>query len=145
MYGMTQDVLYSNNPQIDANCSNIYVNEVLCVATTKYSYPAFNSTSYQVSLKISLFQAALPLFFLFPIAVLTWDEKWSWHECRHWLTPTCHGVTSKCSSSRGKSVQRGEKSLTSYIYTPLLNLHTIAFISSPHLLNYCFSSLLFLF
>jgi len=32
--GVPLDQLYVNNPQIDDDCSNIYVGEVLCVATT---------------------------------------------------------------------------------------------------------------
>lgn len=32
--GVPLDTLYANNPQIDDDCSNIYVGEVLCVSTT---------------------------------------------------------------------------------------------------------------
>jgi len=32
--GVPLDILYVNNPQIDDDCKNIYVGEVLCVATT---------------------------------------------------------------------------------------------------------------
>jgi hypothetical protein len=49
MYGMSNDTLYNNNPQIDSDCTNIYIGEVLCVDTTAYDYPEFNSTLYQVS------------------------------------------------------------------------------------------------
>ncbi|EIW69077.1 hypothetical protein TREMEDRAFT_57084 [Tremella mesenterica DSM 1558] len=47
-YGMSNDTLYSNNPQIDAPCDNIYVGEVLCVDTNAFSYPTYNDTLYQV-------------------------------------------------------------------------------------------------
>ncbi|RSH84377.1 uncharacterized protein EHS24_005897 [Apiotrichum porosum] len=47
MYGMSNDTLYNNNPQIDSDCTNIYIGEVLCVDTTAYDYPEFNSTLYQ--------------------------------------------------------------------------------------------------
>ncbi|KAL7419666.1 hypothetical protein Q5752_005580 [Cryptotrichosporon argae] len=47
MYGMSNDTLYSNNPQIDATCSNIYIGEVLCVDTTAFAYPAYNESLYE--------------------------------------------------------------------------------------------------
>jgi hypothetical protein len=37
-YGLTNTTLYLNNPQINNDCSNIYVGEVLCVDTTIYPY-----------------------------------------------------------------------------------------------------------
>ncbi|GFZ42761.1 hypothetical protein JCM24511_00479 [Saitozyma sp. JCM 24511] len=46
MYGMDNSTLYSNNPQINGDCSNIYIGEVLCVDTVAYSYPAYNSSLY---------------------------------------------------------------------------------------------------
>jgi hypothetical protein len=49
MYGMDNSTLYSNNPQINGDCSNIYIGEVLCVDTVAYSYPAYNSSLYDVS------------------------------------------------------------------------------------------------
>jgi len=49
MYGMTEDVLYGNNPQINAECTNIYIGEVLCVDTEKFDYPPYNLTAYEVS------------------------------------------------------------------------------------------------
>lgn len=47
MYGISSDSLWSNNPQIDAECSNIYVGEVLCVDTEQFSYPTYNRTLYE--------------------------------------------------------------------------------------------------
>jgi hypothetical protein len=41
-----------NNPQIDANCSNIYVGEVLCVDTNTFTYPEYNVTAYEVSFDV---------------------------------------------------------------------------------------------
>ena len=49
-YGISNPTLIANNPQIDANCENIYVGEVLCVDTDDYVYPEVNQTIYQVSL-----------------------------------------------------------------------------------------------
>ena len=49
MYGIDADSLWSNNPQIDEECGNIYIGEVLCVATDKYQYPEYNTTRYDVS------------------------------------------------------------------------------------------------
>ncbi|WVQ79069.1 hypothetical protein IAT38_001163 [Cryptococcus sp. DSM 104549] len=46
MYGISNETLWSNNPQIDAACDNIYVGEVLCVDTASFSYPAYNETLY---------------------------------------------------------------------------------------------------
>lgn len=46
---MDNSTLYSNNPQINGDCSNIYIGEVLCVDTVAYSYPAYNSSLYDVS------------------------------------------------------------------------------------------------
>ena len=50
MYGMDNATLYHNNPQIDPDCSNIYIGEVLCVDTSAFDYPSFNQTAYEVSL-----------------------------------------------------------------------------------------------
>lgn len=47
MYGIANSTLYSNNPQINGDCSNIYVGEVLCVDTVPYTYPAYNTTLYE--------------------------------------------------------------------------------------------------
>lgn len=49
-YGISNPTLIANNPQIDGNCENIYVGEVLCVDTDDYVYPEVNQTIYQVSL-----------------------------------------------------------------------------------------------
>jgi hypothetical protein len=49
MYGMDNTTLYSNNPQINVDCSNIYIGEVLCVDTEAFSYPEYNATLYDVS------------------------------------------------------------------------------------------------
>jgi hypothetical protein len=46
---MSNTTLYLNNPQIDANCSNIYVGEVLCVDTDVFTYPEYNQTAFDVS------------------------------------------------------------------------------------------------
>lgn len=47
IYGISNETLWANNPQIDRECSNIYVNEVLCVDTNTYSYPTYNATTYE--------------------------------------------------------------------------------------------------
>jgi LysM repeat protein len=47
MYGMTPDALWSNNPQINAECNNIYIGEVLCVDTETMNYPPYNATAYE--------------------------------------------------------------------------------------------------
>lgn len=49
MYGMDANTLWSNNPQINNECTNIYVGEVLCVDTDCFDYPAFNQTAFDVS------------------------------------------------------------------------------------------------
>ncbi|WVO18003.1 hypothetical protein L204_105701 [Cryptococcus depauperatus] len=46
MYGISNETLWANNPQIDATCDNIYVGEVLCVDTMSFHYPAYNQTLY---------------------------------------------------------------------------------------------------
>lgn len=48
MYGIDAGVLYNNNPQINDECSNIYIGEVLCVDTDSFSYPSYNQTAYDV-------------------------------------------------------------------------------------------------
>ncbi|WWC60092.1 uncharacterized protein I303_102656 [Kwoniella dejecticola CBS 10117] len=45
-YGISNETLWSNNPQIDDACDNIYVGEVLCVDTESYTYPQYNETLY---------------------------------------------------------------------------------------------------
>ena len=50
VYGIDNATLWSNNPQIDAECSNIYIGEVLCVDTNTFDYPEFNQTRYDVGL-----------------------------------------------------------------------------------------------
>lgn len=52
MYGISNETLYANNPQIDADCENIYVGEVLCVDTDAFSYPAYNESLYNVSFRV---------------------------------------------------------------------------------------------
>lgn len=52
MYGISNETLYANNPQIDAECENIYVGEVLCVDTDAFSYPSYNETLYNVSFHV---------------------------------------------------------------------------------------------
>lgn len=48
MYGISNETLWSNNPQIDATCSNIYIGEVLCVDTESYTYPSVDTGLYEV-------------------------------------------------------------------------------------------------
>lgn len=48
MYGISNETLWSNNPQIDATCSNIYIGEVLCVDTASYTYPSVDTGLYEV-------------------------------------------------------------------------------------------------
>ncbi|KAJ4474446.1 hypothetical protein J3R30DRAFT_3509162 [Lentinula aciculospora] len=43
-YGINSTLLYGNNPQIDPSCDNIYVGEVLCVASTIAAPPAGSSS-----------------------------------------------------------------------------------------------------
>ncbi|KAK1920955.1 hypothetical protein DB88DRAFT_116050 [Papiliotrema laurentii] len=47
VYGIDNATLWSNNPQIDSSCSNIYIGEVLCVDTNQFQYPEFNQTRYE--------------------------------------------------------------------------------------------------
>jgi hypothetical protein len=47
MYGTPLSVLRANNPQIDEECSNIYINEVLCIDTEEFEYPSYNRTQYE--------------------------------------------------------------------------------------------------
>lgn len=37
-YSLDDKVLYSNNPQINSGCTNIYLGQVLCVADKSYPY-----------------------------------------------------------------------------------------------------------
>lgn len=48
MYGMTQDTLHANNPQINPDCTNIYIGQVLCVDTQAFPYPEYNASAYNV-------------------------------------------------------------------------------------------------
>ncbi|KIJ15737.1 hypothetical protein PAXINDRAFT_11330 [Paxillus involutus ATCC 200175] len=43
-YGINSTILYMNNPQINQDCSNIYVGEVLCTANTVQVPPAPGGT-----------------------------------------------------------------------------------------------------
>lgn len=52
VYGIDNATLWSNNPQIDNTCSNIYIGEVLCVDTNGFDYPEFNQTRYEVSFQL---------------------------------------------------------------------------------------------
>lgn len=52
MYGMGLDTLYANNPQINDECTNIYIGEVLCVDTQDFEYPDFNQTAFDVSSEV---------------------------------------------------------------------------------------------
>ncbi|CED83636.1 Chitinase [Phaffia rhodozyma] len=36
---LNSTALYQNNPQINVDCSNIYIGEVLCVANDAFAYP----------------------------------------------------------------------------------------------------------
>lgn len=47
-YGMSDEVLRQNNPQINDECTNIYIGEVLCVDTVGYAYPEFDAEKYDV-------------------------------------------------------------------------------------------------
>jgi hypothetical protein len=49
MYGMDSNTLWSNNPQINDDCTNIYIGEVLCADTACFDYPEFNQTAFDVS------------------------------------------------------------------------------------------------
>ena len=49
MYGMSNATMYANNPQIDPECGNIYIGEVLCVDTDTFNYPSYNESLYDVS------------------------------------------------------------------------------------------------
>lgn len=50
VYGIDNATLWANNPQIDNECANIYIGEVLCVDTASFDYPEFNQTRYEVGL-----------------------------------------------------------------------------------------------
>ncbi|KAH7890358.1 hypothetical protein F5I97DRAFT_1834858 [Phlebopus sp. FC_14] len=43
--GVNSTILWLNNPQIDADCSNIYIGEVLCVSNTVQVPPAPSGTA----------------------------------------------------------------------------------------------------
>ncbi|KIK63952.1 hypothetical protein GYMLUDRAFT_424889 [Collybiopsis luxurians FD-317 M1] len=43
-YNINSTLLYGNNPQINSDCTNIYVGEVLCVAGTIAAPPAGSAT-----------------------------------------------------------------------------------------------------
>jgi len=49
IYGINNATFLANNPQFPAgNCDdNLYVGEVVCVATDAFNYPAVNQTTYQ--------------------------------------------------------------------------------------------------
>lgn len=49
MYGMGFETLSYNNPQINDECTNIYVGEVLCIDTQQFNYPDYNQTAFDVS------------------------------------------------------------------------------------------------
>lgn len=66
MYGISNETLYANNPQIDADCENIYVGEVLCVDTDAFSYPSYNETLYNVSFRIGRVTGAHDYLFVGP-------------------------------------------------------------------------------
>ncbi|RPD63148.1 hypothetical protein L226DRAFT_564456 [Lentinus tigrinus ALCF2SS1-7] len=45
VYGINSTVLYANNPQLDAECSNLYTGEVVCVANSVIAPAAPDATS----------------------------------------------------------------------------------------------------
>jgi len=45
-HNVNTTILHENNPQIDPECSNIYIGEVLCVATTVIVPPPISDKSY---------------------------------------------------------------------------------------------------
>lgn len=51
VYGMDDATLRQNNPQINHECTNIYIGEVLCVDTKAYEYPEFDQEKFEVSLR----------------------------------------------------------------------------------------------
>lgn len=51
VYGMDDATLRQNNPQINEECTNIYIGEVLCVDTQAYEYPEFDQEKFEVSTK----------------------------------------------------------------------------------------------
>lgn len=48
-FSLDDTILYTNNPQIDSSCQNIYVGEVLCVDSKIYTYPSTATTNSSVS------------------------------------------------------------------------------------------------
>lgn len=49
VYGMDDATLRQNNPQINDECTNIYIGEVLCVDTQAFEYPEFDQEKFEVS------------------------------------------------------------------------------------------------
>ncbi|KAJ3997124.1 hypothetical protein F5050DRAFT_1754374 [Lentinula boryana] len=56
-YGINSTLLYGNNPQIDSACDNIYVGEVLCVAST-IAAPPVGSASVNTAIPSTATAAA---------------------------------------------------------------------------------------
>lgn len=54
VYGMDDATLRQNNPQINDECTNIYIGEVLCVDTAAYEYPEFDQEKFDVSASAAL-------------------------------------------------------------------------------------------
>ncbi|KAJ3783655.1 hypothetical protein GGU10DRAFT_360211 [Lentinula aff. detonsa] len=57
-YGINSTLLYGNNPQIDSACDNIYVEEVLCVAST-IAAPPIGSASVNTAIPSTATAAAV--------------------------------------------------------------------------------------
>jgi len=47
-HNMNTTILHENNPQIDTECSNIYIGEVLCVASTVIVPPPAGDKTYPI-------------------------------------------------------------------------------------------------
>ncbi|EJT45977.1 hypothetical protein A1Q2_01317 [Trichosporon asahii var. asahii CBS 8904] len=48
VYGMDDATLRQNNPQINDECTNIYIGEVLCVDTQAFEYPEFDQEKFEI-------------------------------------------------------------------------------------------------
>jgi len=47
-HNISTSILYQNNPQINSDCTNIYIGEVLCVATTVTVPPPVGDKSFPI-------------------------------------------------------------------------------------------------
>jgi LysM repeat protein len=98
-FNINSTLLYGNNPQIDQACDNIYVGEVLCVASTIQAPPAGSApVDTAIPSTATALRPPLPLALRLALALATTVMTVTMATMA--TTTTCHSATSfRCTSS----------------------------------------------